>query len=229
MPPIPTEGLITSAILAIGWLGAAVFYGRFYVQWLASEFRKRSVVPIAFWYMSMAGSVMLLIYNVFTRQPGAAFGQTFNAVVYSRNLVHIWREKGRLTRRANIAIHAFAGCLVLVGVIFTALTWLREYQFNQSIEAGQAARNWFWLGIWAVGQALFFLRFLIQWAVTEYKKKSVIPHAFWYLSLAAATLQAASFTQRADWVNTMGTLATLFIYLRNIMLLKRGQDTGDAS
>lgn len=204
-----------------GTAGAVVFYGRFYVQWLASEMKKRSVIPIAFWYMSSVGSVMIFIYSVVIRSPGAAFGQCFNIVVYARNLVHIWREKGRLTAALNFATHAAAGSIVVVTTGFMAWTWLKEYHVNQSIEPAQAARNWFWLGVWGVGQALFFSRFLVQWAVTEYKRKSTVPPVFWHLSLAAALLQSSAFAQRGDWVNGFGMMASILIYARNLWFIHR--------
>jgi lipid-A-disaccharide synthase-like uncharacterized protein len=104
------------------------------------------------------------------------------------------------------------------------MTWRTEYNVNARLNQAQAARNWFWLGIWAVGQALFFLRFLIQWLATEIKKKSIVPAAFWYFSVCAALLQSASFLQRADWVNAIGMTATIFIYLRNIWFIHFAQN-----
>ncbi len=205
--------------LVFGTVGAIVFYGRFYVQWIASELKKRSVIPIAFWYMSCAGSIMIFVYSVIIRSPGAAFGQCFNIVVYARNLVHIWREKGRLTATLNLATHAVAALIVVVATGFMAWTWVKEYHVNQAIAPEQAARNWLWLGVWGVGQTLFFSRFLVQWIVTEFKRKSVVPPAFWYLSLVAATLQSTAFAQRGDWVNCIGMVATLFIYARNLWFI----------
>ena len=140
------------AWIAFGVTGMVIFYGRFYVQWIASERQKKSVIPVAFWYMSSVGSVMQFIYAVHRVSPGAAFGQCFNIVIYMRNLVHIWRERGRLTQSLNVAAHALAGLIAAVAVVFMLMTWLSEYKANQSIEAAQAARNWFWLGVWGAGQ-----------------------------------------------------------------------------
>ena len=94
------EGWFTPTALwtLFGAVGAVIFYGRFYVQWLASERRKQSVIPVAFWYMSAGGSVMQFIYAVYLNSPGAALGLCFNVFIYMRNLVHIWRERGKLTR-----------------------------------------------------------------------------------------------------------------------------------
>ena len=212
-----------------GAAGAIIFYGRFYVQWLASERKKKSVIPIAFWYMSSAGSVMQFVYAYHLTSPGAAFGQCFNLVVYSRNLVHIWRERGRLTKRLNVGVHVAVAVIVSVATVFMIATWLGEYAANRAAPPEEAVRNWFWLGVWGVGQTLFFLRFLVQWIATEMKRRSVVPPAFWYFSLVAATLQAASFVQRGDWIFAIGMAATILIYARNLWFVYRAPDDPEAS
>lgn len=212
---LSSEGLWT----IFGATGAIIFFGRFCVQWVASEIQKKSVIPIAFWYMSSVGSLMQFIYAVHLGSPGAAFGQCFNIVVYVRNLVHIWRERGQLTRALNIGIHTAAGLIVSVAAVFTALTWRAEITGTLALNPEEAARNWFWLGVWGAGQGLFFLRFLVQWAATEIKKKSVVPTVFWYFSLAAALLQSAHFFERRDWIFAIAMVATIVIYSRNLMLI----------
>lgn len=209
----------------LGLVGSIIFYGRFYVQWLASEREKKSVIPVSFWYMSSIGSLLVFAYSVHRRSPGAAFGQCFNILVYSRNLIHIWRERGKLTTALNVGVHLAAGVIVIVATVFMAWTWLHEYRVNQAVDPAQAARNWFWLGVWGVGQACFFARFSVQWLVTELRKKSVVPGVFWYLSVVASVLQTASFVQRHDWILAAGMCATIPIYLRNIWFIHR---TGDA-
>ena len=73
---------------AVAW---AVFYTRFYIQWIASEIKGRSVVPAVFWYQSAIGSVLLLGWAFMTVSFLGAIGQCMNLLPYSRNLVHIWR------------------------------------------------------------------------------------------------------------------------------------------
>ncbi len=210
----------------IGIVGGVIFYGRFYVQWIASERAGRSVMPLLFWYMSSVGSVLLVGYSVATQSPLGALGQNFNLVVYGRNLIHIWREKGTLTRRRRHLVH---GTILLVGIPAIYLlgrVWLSEYQHTQAQPPEVARRVWFWLAIGAVGQALFAARFLLQWAATEMKRRSVVPPAFWYLSLLASALQAATFFQRREWVFAIGMAATIVIYLRNIWLVRKAGDEG---
>jgi lipid-A-disaccharide synthase-like uncharacterized protein len=77
--------------LAIGLLGQAFFSARFLVQWLASERRKKSVVPTAFWYFSIGGGLTLLAYAIYRRDPVFILGQGAGLFVYARNLYFIRR------------------------------------------------------------------------------------------------------------------------------------------
>ena len=77
--------------LTIGLLGQALFSARFLVQWVASERRKRSVVPRAFWYFSVGGGITLLAYAIWRRDPVFILGQGAGLFVYARNLWFIHR------------------------------------------------------------------------------------------------------------------------------------------
>ena len=79
--------------LAVGFLGQALFSGRFFVQWIASERRRRSVIPTAFWWLSLAGGGTLLAYAIHRGDPVFILGQAAGLVVYVRNLVLIRRGR----------------------------------------------------------------------------------------------------------------------------------------
>lgn len=79
--------------LGIGFLAQALFSARFLVQWIASERAKRSVVPVAFWVLSVFGGALLLAYALWRRDPVFIVGQGAGLIVYSRNLYFIYREK----------------------------------------------------------------------------------------------------------------------------------------
>jgi lipid-A-disaccharide synthase-like uncharacterized protein len=85
----------SSLWLAIGLLGNAAFFSRFLIQWLASERAGRSYVPIAFWYLSIIGSVILLAYAIHRRDPVFTLAFLPNCIVYLRNLVLIRRAGAR--------------------------------------------------------------------------------------------------------------------------------------
>lgn len=86
----------SSLWLALGILGQALFSARFLVQWLASEARRTSVVPVAFWWLSLAGGSALLAYAIWRRDPVFMVGQGFGLLVYLRNLT-LLRTAPRLT------------------------------------------------------------------------------------------------------------------------------------
>jgi lipid-A-disaccharide synthase-like uncharacterized protein len=73
--------------LVVGFGAQGLFSGRFLLQWIASERKKRSIVPRAFWYLSIAGGALLLAYAVHRRDPVFILGQAAGLVVYIRNLM----------------------------------------------------------------------------------------------------------------------------------------------
>ncbi|WP_040293060.1 lipid-A-disaccharide synthase N-terminal domain-containing protein [Acetonema longum] len=79
--------------LMIGFLGQAIFSLRFIVQWITSEKEKKSVVPVVFWYLSIAGSLILLIYAIERKDPVFIVGQSAGFLIYFRNLVLIKNTK----------------------------------------------------------------------------------------------------------------------------------------
>lgn len=77
--------------LVIGLVGQGLFSMRFIVQWLSSEKQKRSVVPVAFWYFSVAGGCTLLAYAIYKADPVFILGQGMGLLIYFRNLQLIYR------------------------------------------------------------------------------------------------------------------------------------------
>ncbi len=84
--------------LVVGFAGQALFSARFLVQWIYSERRRRSVIPVQFWYFSLAGGATLLAYAIHRLDPVFIVGQLGGLLIYSRNLYFILRE--RRERRA---------------------------------------------------------------------------------------------------------------------------------
>jgi lipid-A-disaccharide synthase-like uncharacterized protein len=82
--------------VAVGFLGQALFFMRFFFQWLASEKRKESVIPIAFWYFSIGGGLVLLTYAIYRQDPVFIVGQGSGLFVYLRNLFLIRQKERRL-------------------------------------------------------------------------------------------------------------------------------------
>ncbi|BCR05033.1 hypothetical protein DESUT3_21020 [Desulfuromonas versatilis] len=80
-------------ILTLGFSGQALFFMRFFIQWIHSERHRRSIIPVAFWYFSLGGSSLLLIYAIIRRDLVFIVGQSTGFFIYTRNLYLIHREK----------------------------------------------------------------------------------------------------------------------------------------
>lgn len=75
--------------LGIGFAGQTLFFMRFFVQWIASERERRSVIPRAFWYFSLGGGVVLLAYAIRRADPVFIIGQATGLLIYGRNLYFV--------------------------------------------------------------------------------------------------------------------------------------------
>ena len=209
-------------ILALGVIGGLIFYGRFLVQWIVSEIQKQSVMPVAFWYMSAVGSVMLLVYGILSQSLLGTLGQNINVVIYGRNIAHIWRERETLTPGVSRLLHATMGIIACIGLIAVASLVIREWNLQAEKPVSDSQVAWAWLFVGLIGQALFALRFILQWFVTERAKRSIVPNAFWFISFFAALFQCAAFIQREEWIFAAGMILTVFIYGRNIWFIYKG-------
>ena len=81
---------------ALGMAGQAIFFSRFLVQWIASERAGKSYIPRIFWWLSLAGSMLLLFYAIHRKDPVFVIGQAFGWLVYARNLVLLRRSPAAL-------------------------------------------------------------------------------------------------------------------------------------
>lgn len=94
------EAAITEQILGdpvwatVALIGQIIFGGRFILQWIVSEYKKKSYVPTAFWFMSLAGSLILLSYSVHIKNPIFMLAFSLNTLIYLRNLHLIYRGAG---------------------------------------------------------------------------------------------------------------------------------------
>lgn len=84
------------AWVLVGLAGQLMFSMRFIIQWIASEREGRSIIPLAFWYFSIAGGLILLAYAIYRQDPVFIIGQTTGVFIYARNLYLIHGERRRL-------------------------------------------------------------------------------------------------------------------------------------
>lgn len=85
-------GLDWSYLTLLGLIGNAVFSTRFLIQWIASEKKGESVIPVSFWYWSIFGSIIMCLYFIFKRDPVGILAYLPNSFIYMRNLQFIKRR-----------------------------------------------------------------------------------------------------------------------------------------
>ena len=83
--------------LSVGFVGQAFFSARFLAQWIVSERRKESVIPISFWFFSIGGGLSLFTYALYRLDPVFILGEAMGVFIYARTLYLIWRTRRRLS------------------------------------------------------------------------------------------------------------------------------------
>lgn len=190
--------------LIIGFCGQALFSGRFIIQWLASEKQRQSIIPKSFWYFSIAGSLTLLSYALYRRDPIFILGQCFGVIIYLRNIYFI---QPSLIKPLITVIAVFL--TVLLSYLFSA-----EFPNIEQLRKDSNSSFWYIFGF--IGQLMFSMRFILQWLESEKQKKSVMPVSFWYLSLFGSLILLAYALYKKDAVFIMGQSFGMVVYLRNL-------------
>ena len=96
--PFLPDSLVTNPeqlMIVVGFAGQGLFAMRFIIQWLSSEKEAKSVIPIAFWYFSIGGGAVLLLYAIWRQDPVIICGQGLGLFIYLRNLYFIRRDAVR--------------------------------------------------------------------------------------------------------------------------------------
>ena len=88
-------------LAAFGFVAQAIFAARFIIQWISSERRRMSHVPVAFWWLSLSGGILMTVYGLLRRDPVIILGQAPGLVVYARNLMLISRHAERNAAQAT--------------------------------------------------------------------------------------------------------------------------------
>lgn len=195
----------------LGALGAACFFSRFLIQWLASERAKRSVSPRSFWWFSLAGSVLQGATALAEREWVLVPGFLVNGSIYVRNLVLQQRPS---SSRLGPVPAATLG--LLAGLALIALR-------GGTSEDGAGSASWILLA-GVLGQVVWSVRFLVQWYFTERRGYSFFPLSFWWITLAGA---AFNLIYTASLVESSGASRLVFFVsylptplypIRNLML-----------
>ncbi len=192
------------AWLAVGLIGQALFFSRFFVQWLASERAGRSVAPRSFWWLSLGGTLLLGAYTLHRDQAILLPIFAINLGVYARNLALPSGRCGRLHPVAAAGLGLCAGLLLLSLAPPAARP-------ATALEPG-------WRFVGAIGSALWSVRFLIQWYASERRGSSHFPPNFWIVSLVGNLALLAYALRLGDPVYIAGFLPGPLVQARNLML-----------
>ncbi len=205
---------VYSTLLTVfGFAGQVLFFMRFVLQWLYTEKNKKSAVPLAFWYFSIAGGFMLLTYAILIKDPVFIIGQSTGAVIYLRNISLVYKERGTRSR-------SFGFKMVLMLLFYFGMVAMAAYFFPDVPRKGKINYTGFILAVGLVAQSMFFLRFLVQWLYSEKIKKSAFPVLFWYFSLIGSVLLLIYSVMVHDAVFIAGQSVGILIYVRNLYFIR---------
>ena len=202
---------------AVGWAGQGVFTWRMLEQWWSSEKAKRSVLPVSFWWWSLAGTLLLLVYQLHRMDGIFLAGVLVNGALYARNL---WIATH--PRPAGAARPGPWAAFVFAALALGAL--------SASLWAGEALVDWdqppLWLGLGIAGQAAWSSRFVLQWWVSERRGESLLPASFFVLSIVGSVLLCAYAISRQDYVMIAAYALNPIPYARNLVLIARARQRG---
>jgi lipid-A-disaccharide synthase-like uncharacterized protein len=206
-----------SAWDVVGWIGQALFFSRFFVQWLASERAKRSVAPPSFWWLSLAGTLLFALYSWGTDQGLFLTVFAVNLAIYARNIALGTRVARALSPPVATAI-VLAACATL---------WFAGELRPDRLELERAPDPWFWVG--SIGAVLWGGRFLLQWWYAERRGLSHFPISFWWVSLVGNAAMLAYTLHLGELVLIVGFVTGPFVQVRNLVLeYRRRAHEGDA-
>lgn len=187
-----------------GWVGNACFFSRFFVQWFESERARKSVAPPLFWWLSLAGTVLLGVYAGMRHNYVLLGGYVINGLIYGRNLALGLDGARRLGAPVRTTLAGIAGA-ALVGAAFWEITHREE-------------ASTVWVAVALAGQACWSSRFVVQWWASERASASHFPRVFWWLSLAGNLLLLAFTLHLGDLVLIWGFVPGPIVQVRNLML-----------
>ena len=200
-------------IFALGFIAQLLFAARMIVQWVKSEKAGKSLSPVLFWQLSIVGSLLFLFYGILRHDFAIVLGQVLVYFIYIRNL--------HLKERWNPIPLIFRLFVVIAPVLTVGYLLsdthgnLTSLLTNEEIPVP--------LKIWGIlGQVIFTLRFFIQWIDSESNNESVLSQRFWLISLVGSLMIIIYAMFRVDPVLLIGQLFGFVIYLRNLMLGKKG-------
>jgi lipid-A-disaccharide synthase-like uncharacterized protein len=198
-------------IYAIGMLAQLLFFCRTFIQWFKSETEGAVVSPLIYWKISLAASILMMLYAIFRHDPVILLGQVIVYLVYVRNLQ---------IKKAWKSVHPFMKWTVIgIPAVFLIFTVTGQWNRTGFLPGKQEIPSW--LMIWGVsGQLIFSFRFILQWIHSEMERESLLPLQFWIISALGALIILFYAVYRLDPVLFLSNSLGLFVYIRNILLYK---------
>lgn len=191
----------------LGFSAQALFSARVLIQWILSEKAKKVVSPTIYWQLSLLGSLLLSLYGWLRGDFAIIFGQFFSYYIYIWNLnsKNHWKDFHVVLRYIIVGIPMVALCYVIINGEQT------EHRLFDSMPLGL-------LLFGSAGQVIFTLRFIYQWWYSRARHESLLPGAFWALSLLGSSLIVAYGIFRRDPVLILGQSVGFIAYIRNFYL-----------
>ncbi|MDO5572034.1 MAG: lipid-A-disaccharide synthase N-terminal domain-containing protein [Bacteroidales bacterium] len=199
-------------ILAVGFLAQIFFFGRFLIQWALSEKAKKVLSPVIFWQFSIIGSFLLFVYGWLRDDFAILLGQVLSYYIYIWNLKvqNNWQKFYPILRY----IILLTPLIAIIGLLADYQDTITRLFKNDGIPLH--------LLIWgSIGQIIFTFRFIYQWYYSQKLKESVLPLGFWAISIIGAFIILAYAVYRKDPVLMLGQGTGLFVYSRNLFILKK--------
>lgn len=196
-------------VLCTGFLAQALFSARILFQWILSEKAKKVESPSIFWILSIAGSYLLCLYGWLRHDFSIILGQFISYYIYLWNLKEkgIWQKVPLALKVLLILTPIVAGAVML----HDAEAFVRNFFLNEKVPL--------WLLVFgSMGQIIFTLRFVYQWAYSFHYKESLLPAGFWIISLVGSLAIVVYGIFRLDPVLVLGQSVGFVAYGRNLVI-----------
>lgn len=196
-------------VYAIGLSASALFSARILVQWIASERAKKILSPALFWKISLAASFFFCIYGWLRNDFSIIAAQLVSYYIYIWNV----NAKGEW-KTINKYLRAVIITIPIAAFIWCVADWKEtvDHLFRQDN-----------LPVWMIvygttGQFIFAFRFVYQWLYSRKKGESLLPIAFWIISLTGSLMIVSYGIMRDDFILILNHFAGIVSYSRNIMI-----------
>ena len=198
-------------IYTIGFSAQLLFSGRSILQWIISEKQKKVLTPVLFWQLSLIASFLLFMYGYLRNDFAIMLGQILTYFIYIRNM-HLQNQWLKFPKMLRWFLYIFPFIILYIGYNNHVYDRAKLFQ-NDNIPLWLLL-----LGI--IAQVIFTLRFVYQWFYSEKRKVSSLPLCFWFLSLFGSLMILIYAIFRKDPVLLLGHSLGIFLYVRNILILK---------